>query len=64
MSQLLLPAVAYVLLNAALATCQAHLSLLRSRVLLQGGFADNLKLLQRYPSVDVHTILVRAAHLR
>ena len=33
-------------------------------VLLQGGFAENLKLLQRYPSVDVQTILVQAAQLR
>lgn len=33
-------------------------------MVLQGDFAHNLKLLQRYPPVDVQTILVRAAHLR
>jgi hypothetical protein len=33
-------------------------------LLLQGDFAQNLKLLQRYPSADVQTILARAAQLR
>jgi len=32
--------------------------------LLQGDFAHNLKLLQRYPSVDVHTVLHRAHQLK
>ena len=30
----------------------------------QGDFAHNLKLLQRYPPVDVQTILIEAARLR
>ena len=31
---------------------------------MQGDFAHNLKLLQSYPPVDVHTVLHRAAELR
>lgn len=32
--------------------------------LLQGDFASNMKLLQRFPPVDVHVILGRAEALR
>lgn len=30
---------------------------------MQGDFSHNLKLLQSYPPVDVHTILFKAANL-
>lgn len=32
-------------------------------ILMQGDFSQNLKMLQKYPPVDVHGILHRAAHL-
>lgn len=36
----------------------------QSRLPAQGDFAHNLKLLQRYPPVDVQSLLVRAGHLK
>ncbi|EFN54104.1 hypothetical protein CHLNCDRAFT_136251 [Chlorella variabilis] len=32
--------------------------------LMEGDFASNMKLLQRYPPVDVHVILSRAEALK
>lgn len=32
-------------------------------IFMQGDFSQNLKLLQKYPSVDVHSILYKAANL-
>ena len=31
--------------------------------MLQGDFSQNLKMLQKYPPVDVHEILLQAANL-
>ncbi|KAK9834207.1 hypothetical protein WJX81_008458 [Elliptochloris bilobata] len=49
--------------DCLLRVCTAMLLNVREE-LLQGDFAHNLKLLQRYPSVDVHTVLHRAEQLR
>ena len=49
--------------DSLLRICVAMLVNIREE-LLQGDFSQNLKLLQRYPSVDVHAILHRALQLK
>lgn len=48
--------------NCLLRTCVAMLMNIRQE-LLQGDFAQNIKLLQRYPPVDVHAIIHKAMQL-
>lgn len=38
-------------------------SLVMGSLLVQGDFSQNLKMLQKYPPVDVHEILLKAANL-
>ena len=50
-------------MDCLLRFCVAMLLNIRTE-LLQGDFAQNIKLLQKYPSVDVHTIIHQAMQLK
>ena len=50
-------------MDCLLRFCIAMLSNIREE-LLQGDFSQNIKLLQRYPSVDVHAIIHQAMQLK
>lgn len=50
-------------MDCLLRFCIAMLSNIREE-LLQGDFSQNIKLLQRYPPVDVHAIIHQAMQLK